>query len=132
MCIPHIPDTGLPSSSNQTELVLEAENDCKSFNDAPLSFICQLKVGFLKLFKFNYISTIMILLQLVYCEGIHDRLHLYMAANHICYIWWQWLIIFLLLPPFSFGFWILLIWFDPSFFSDFWGTGNWRHKHQLV
>ena len=79
-----------------------------SITEAPLSFVSLLKVGFLKLFKLNYTSTVIILLQLVHCERIHDQLHLYISADHLCYVWWQWLVIVLFLPmlilfPLSFG-----------------------------
>ena len=73
-----------------------------------MSFLVQSKIGLLKLLKFNFTSIALILLQLVHCERIGNSLHLYVFADHICYVWWQWLIIVVCFPilvmfPLSFG-----------------------------
>ena len=88
-----------PSSSNDDQL--QDEN-------APLSFMSQLKIGFLKLFKLNFSSTMIILIQLVHCEPIRSRYHLFVSGDYICYTWWQWSIMIVFLPvlalfPLSFG-----------------------------
>ena len=98
---------GIPSSSEQTNVIVMTR-DIADISIVPLTFVSQLKIGFLKLFKMNYTSTILILLQLVHCERIKDRLHLHLSGDHICYCWWQWIIITVYLPilalfPLSFG-----------------------------
>ena len=77
-------------------------------SDGLLSVLSQLKIGFLKIYKLNFTSTALILLQLVHCERIHDQLHLYVFADQLCYVWWQWIILAVGLPilamfPLSFG-----------------------------
>ena len=92
--------TDTPSLTDGTSIVVP--------NETSLAFTSQLKIGFLKLLKLNFTSTALILLQLVHCEKIHDQLHLYVSGNYVCYVWWQWFIMVILLPimamfPFSFG-----------------------------
>ena len=76
------------------------ETDELSFNDVEEKILLksQLKIGFMKLIKINFTSTALILLQLVHCEEIHDQLHLYVYADHLCYAWWQWSIIVVFIP----------------------------------
>ena len=86
----------VPTSSTANHIVV-VSNEIAS-TDMSLSLISQLKIALLKLLKFNFTSTALILLQLVHCERIHDGLHLYIFGDHVCYVWWQWLIIIVLLP----------------------------------
>ena len=66
-----------------------------------LSFASTSKIGLPKLIKFSFSSSTLILLQLVHCEKINDHLHLYLFAEHICFVWWQFLIIAIFLPTFA-------------------------------
>ena len=38
------------------------------------------------------------LLALVHCEDIAGPLHLYVYGDHLCYVWWQYAVLGLVLP----------------------------------
>ena len=99
-----------PTSSNNSQngKVVNSNTSINNPTNTPLSFASLSKIGFLKLLKLNFTSIATILLQLVHCGKIQGRLHLFVFADHICYSWWQWLIMMLFLPmlamfPLSFG-----------------------------
>ena len=96
----------VPSSSSTGIEELAAESE--SLPDLPISMTSHLKIGLLKLLKVNFTSSMVILLQLVHCETLRNKPRLYLFADHICYVWWQWLIIVFIIPtllmfPISFG-----------------------------
>ena len=86
--------------------IVEVREDIST--NTSLSLVLQIKVGLLKLLKFNFTSTALILLKLVHCESIQGQLHLYVFGDHICFSWWQWPIMVVILPglaafPMTFG-----------------------------
>ena len=58
--------------------------------------------------KLNFTAAISILLHLVHCESIGSSQHLYVQGEFVCYQWWQYLILAVVIPtfflfPLSFG-----------------------------
>ena len=71
-----------------------------------LSFTSQLKLGFIKLVNLNYTSVCTICFQLTHCVEVQDNLHLFIYGDQACYVWWQYLLGFLVIPT--------LLMFPPS------------------
>ena len=110
--------SGKPKSDSVTEIEISVSsqkgnsdtslpNDRQSQN-CSLSFISVLKIGFIKLVKLNFTSISKFSLKMIHCVAIGGKLYLYTHANLECYTWWQYVIMFALLPililfPTSFG-----------------------------
>ena len=106
------------SSSHETEVSILAssidikdppvlEVNCVSA-DSPLSFTSQIKIGFIKLIKLNFLAVASSLFHLVHCVKIGEQFHLYRFGDQQCFVWWQFLIFTTVIPaivifPFLFG-----------------------------
>ena len=73
-----------------------------------LSFASISKIGFMKLIKLNFTSISLFAFHMVHCVAIDGNLHLYLYGDLRCYVWWQYIILFGVLPvivlyPLAFG-----------------------------
>ena len=105
-----IPANEVEEEGNTTE---ELDGSPQNLDDADcggkLSFISILKIGFVKLVKLNLTSIFTFTFRMVHCVEIAGLQYLYLYAEHQCYSYWQYIIIFGVLPivllfPAAFGF----------------------------
>ena len=93
---------------NNEEESGEVAHRIESTQSTKISFATITKIGFLKLGKLNFTSISTYTLHMIHCVSVGGQLRLYLYGDLPCYNWWQWIILFVLLPlivlfPFSFG-----------------------------
>ena len=85
------------SEVQECHLVASCENE-KSTDRATST--ATLTLGYINVLRLLYTPAVLILLRLVHCTTINNKLHLFAYGHHQCYSTWQYTIMFLLIPIF--------------------------------